>query len=820
MREVADRTMTSDAAGAATTAELPPATSTPEAAGADTTANGTAAAPAPAPRAAASAGPEPAVLWFEDVNRGETARVGGKGANLGEMTAAGLPVPPGFVVTAEAYRAFMDGSAAGAEVRSRLATLDVYDPGKLSDAARELQALVVRAPMPDAVRRAIVQAYAQLAGQGGSDAFVAVRSSATAEDAPDYSFAGMFRSFLNVWGPEELVRTVKECWASAFGARVLFYRVRQGMTAEGPVAVVVQRMVNSEKAGVLFTANPATNDTGTLVVEAAFGLGEVVVGGQVTPDRYEIDKATREVVRRSIGRKDFMIVRDEASGRNRRVERTGSDAAAEVLTEADLASITRLGLRLEAHYGAPQDAEWALEGGDVYLVQTRPITTLLERGSGGAAAAAAEVLVHGLGASPGWASGPVRVLPSPDDVAKLQSGEVLVAQATTPDWVPAMRRAAAIVTDAGGMTSHAAIVSRELGIPCIVGARDATRTLHTGLVVTVDAHEGRVLQGVVDAPAAAAPAPDGGEAAGAAAAVTGTRVYVNLADPDRAVEVAARDVDGVGLLRAEFMVLRALENRHPRALLAEGRGAEFVERMSSMLRTFAAAFAPRPVIYRAIDFRTNEFRGLEGGAEFEPLESNPMIGYRGCFRYTQEPDLFRLELEAIRLVRADHPNLHLMLPFVRTGREFRECRKLIDESGLGADPWLELWVMAEVPSVVYWLEEYVAQGATGVSIGSNDLTQLVLGVDRDSARLASLFDERDPAVLDTIRRIIAECHRLGVTCSICGQAPSVHPDYVDHLVEWGIDSVSVAPDAVETTRRHIAAAERKLLLERARDDEA
>jgi pyruvate,water dikinase len=425
------------------------------------------------------------------------------------------------------------------------------------------------------------------------------------------------------------------------------------------------------------------------------------------------------------------------------------------------------------------------------------------------------VLLHGLGVGPGSVSGRVRVLTSPDDSGALEPGEILVAAMTSPDWVPLMRRAAAVVTDAGGMTSHAAIVSRELGIPCIVGTRLATRVLRTGMLVTVNAREGTISEGAAPtAPNVAASVP--AAAAGVAPIVTGTRVYVNLGEPELAESVAKRDVDGVGLLRAEFMLLAALGKTHPRVLMRDGRSDELVTRMTEALTRFAAAFAPRPVIYRATDFRTNEFRGLAGGDEFEPHEENPMIGYRGCYRYTREPDLFALELEAVKQVRERHPNLHLMIPFVRTGSEFRACKRLIDESGLTDDRSFQLWVMAEVPSVVTWLEEYVRLGATGVSIGSNDLTQLVLGVDRDSEVLAPLYDERDRAVTSAIRAIVAECKRLGITCSICGQAPSVHPEYAELLVRMGIDSISVNPDAIEATRRNIAAAERRILLEAAR----
>ncbi|HEY8484819.1 MAG TPA: phosphoenolpyruvate synthase [Longimicrobiales bacterium] len=758
------------------------------------------------------------IRWFRELSRADVPIAGGKGANLGEMTRAGLPVPPGFVVTVEAYHRFYEESGIADEVRARLARLDVDDPGRLREAAGALQELVRRAPVPEEVASAIVEAYRDLSRElGTEEAFVAVRSSATVEDTAQFSFAGMFQSFLNVRGEEALVRRVKDCWASTFGGRVLFYRVKQGLTEEAPIAVVVQAMVNSEKSGVLFTVDPATNDPRILVIEAAWGLGDVVVGGLVTPDRYEVDKETLKVVRKVAGRKEFKLVRDERAGENVRVDLPEDEATALVLTDDEVRALAELGKRVEEHYGAPQDAEWAIENGKLYMVQTRPVTTLKARAAEPRGAEEeGKVLLRGLGASPGVASGTVRVLTAPEEGAKLRHGEVLVTTMTSPDWVPIMRRAAAIVTDAGGMTSHAAIVSRELGIPCIVGSRDATKKLKDGMVVTVDAREGAVIAG--EAPAAATPeAPSVGPAVVAAPPVTATRLYVNLGEPERAEEMAARPVDGVGLLRAEFMILAALDGNHPRRLLEQGRGGEFVDRMAENLRRFARAFYPRPVVYRAMDFRTNEFRGLQGGAEFEPEEANPMIGYRGCFRYTREPDLFALELETLKRVRQDFPNLHLMIPFVRTGREFRECKRLIDESGLTADPRLQLWVMAEVPSIVSWLEEYVRLGVTGVSIGSNDLTQLVLGVDRDSEVVAPLYDERDKAVLDAIHAILREARRLGITSSICGQAPSVYPEYAELLVRWGIDSISVNPDAIETTRRNIAAAEQKLLLERARE---
>ena len=787
--------------------------------------------PPPAPPDSA---PSALIVELFDVNRANIAIVGGKGANLGEMLHAELPVPPGFVLTIAAYERMRETAGLGARIDALLRTVNAEDPDALQRVSAQLRETLTSVPLPADLAEAIDHAYQRLAesAPGTSEPLVAVRSSATCEDTAEFSFAGMFESVLAVRGRAALADAIRRCWASTFGARVLYYRLSRGMAAEMPVAVVVQRMIPSQKSGVIFTADPATGAADQVVIEAAWGLGEVVVGGQVTPDHYVVNKWSGVVVEQRVAEKEFLL---EAlpEGGTRRVE-LDHDARGNgaVLTEADLAALVRLALASEQHYGAPQDMEFAIAEGEIFITQTRPITTLPKPAANAAAPAAPSPaaespsaaatpptppapLVRGLGASPGVATGRVRVLASTADSGQLQPGEVLVATMTSPDWVPLMRRAAAIVTDAGGMTSHAAIVSRELGVPCVVGTRSATRTLKDGMQVTVNGKDGTVLPGAVPDAAPSARSTRTMIAA-VGTPITATRIYVNLGEPERAAEIAARDVDGVGLLRAEFLMMSALQGVHPRELIDRDQTDGFVRRMTEGLETFAAAFEPRPVIYRAMDFRSNEFRSLEGGEHHEPVEANPMIGYRGCFRYTREPDLFALELLALADVRRNHRNLHLMLPFVRTGWEMRRCRELIDDSNLAHSPGLELWVMAEVPSVVSWLDEYVRLGVTGVSIGSNDLTQLVLGVDRDSELLASYYDERDRAVLDTIRTIIERAHALGITASICGQAPSVHPEFVARLVEWGIDSISVNADAIERTRRNVAIAEQQLLLAAAR----
>lgn len=778
------------------------------------------------------------VVTFKEVDKGSVAIVGGKGANLGEMTKAGLPVPPGFVTTSDAYFAFVKANKIDEFIKNATAGLNVQDNRKLNEVAEQIKKAILDGQIPREISEDIVKAYNDLCGvtipTPAQEIYVAVRSSATAEDLPEASFAGQQETYLNVKGADDVVYAVKKCWASLFGARAIYYRQEQGYDhLKVGLAAVVQKMVQSERSGVMFSVDPVSQDAAKLVIEAAYGLGEVVVSGSVTPDRYVVRKNDLSILEKSIARQDWMLIKLDKG--NEKVNIKEEFKEKQKLTDDEIVELARLGRTVEEHYGKPQDMEWAFSEGELFLVQSRPITTLkgkkdlkIEKKESGSSEKGgksmgnkispdkATILVKGVGASPGIGSGPVRFVPTPDKIDMMHDGDVLVTDMTTPDFVPAMKKAAAIVTNAGGATCHAAIVSRELGVPCIVGTRKATTVLKDGMIVTVDAIRGIVYEGDVEFETEAEEQHDSHAERPMVeyTPVTGTKVYVNLAEVELSEKVAKHPCDGVGLLRAEFMI--AAIGEHPRKLLKENRGHEFTDKLAEGMRRICVAFYPRPVVYRATDFKTNEYRNLKGGEEFEPQESNPMMGYRGCSRYVADPEVFKLELEAIKKVRDEYKlkNLWLMIPFVRTLDEFKTVRELIHGEGLKQTRDFKLWIMCEVPSTVFLIDQFCELGIDGVSIGSNDLTQLTLGTDRDNETLATGFDERDAAVLTAIKHVVKRCKAHGVTVSLCGQAPSVYPEFAEKLVEFGVTSMSVNPDAIERTRKIVASAEQKILLKR------
>ncbi len=786
------------------------------------------------------------VYWFKEINKESLPVAGGKGANLGEMVNAGLPVPPGFVVSAQAYFDFLDKTGLRDEIRRQLEGLDVEDSQKLRQASDNIKNAITSASMPSDIRADIIKAYNELCGvsfvpSAAQEILVAVRSSATAEDLPAASFAGQQATFLNVKGGEEVVKAVQRCWASLFEARAIYYRTEQKFDHfRVGIAVPVQKMVQSDASGVMFSVDPVTNDPNRVVVEAGFGLGEAIVSGAITPDRYAVDKRSMKIISKEINRQEKMIVRGPGGVGSQEVDVPEEMQESQKISDDVIIQLARHAKAIEEHYQFPQDMEWAVEGKNVFIVQSRAITTLRRRvapvkkleevhaevermalATPTVSVEEAVILLQGLAASPGVASGSARIVFDPKEIYRVKEGDILVTKMTTPDFVPAMKRAKAIVTDEGGLTCHAAIVSRELGVPCVVGTREATTLIKEGDPVSVDAIRGIVYKGIVEF-AKVPKAVDEKIAAAVvqqAPVVTGTKIYVNLAEPEKAEEVGGQNVDGVGLFRAEFLI--AGMGKHPMKFVKEGREEEFIDALAKGMRKVCAAFYPRPVIYRANDFKTNEYKNLEGGAEFEPHEENPMIGYRGCFRYVKDPAIFRMELKAVKRVREQYGmnNLWLMIPFVRTVHEFLICKEIVEEEGLHKTRDFKLGIMCEVPSTVILADEFCEAGAEFFSIGSNDLTQLTLGVDRDNPIVAEEFDERDEAVLESIRKVIELCHRHGVTVGICGQAPSVYREFAEKLVEFGIDSISVNPDVIDVTRKIVASAETRLLLKKAREKE-
>jgi pyruvate, water dikinase len=745
------------------------------------------------------------ILWFKQIRKNDIPLVGGKGANLGEMYHAGIPVPNGFVVTATAYFDFLKTTSLKQKILHELSGLDMNDSKKLQLASKNIMTAVLAAEMPQALKDEIKEAYHRLCGE--HDRLVAVRSSATAEDLPDASFAGQQETYLNVKGANDIVKHVQKCWASLFGSRAIFYRSDQGFDHfKVGIAVPVQMMVQSEVSGIMFTVNPLTNNLGEVSVEAAFGLGQPIVSGELTPDQFIYDKKTKKITSKQIVKQTWQFTQ---SG-NTPISKAYQEK--QKMNDAYVKELAELGVKIEKHYGRPQDIEWGLEKKKLYIVQSRPVTTLHKGGGTDTVSKidpkkSGKLLLQGLAASPGVGAGPVKIIRKPSEIDKVKEGDILVAVMTNPDYVPAMRRAAAILTDEGGRTSHAAIVSRELGIPAVVGSSNATKLLSVGEIITVDGSDGKVYEGDISV-TEEIKAEDKIDTTNIK---TATKIYMNLAEPDLASEMAQRNVDGIGLLRAEFMIAQI--GTHPRKFIKDGKSKEFIKQLAEGMEKFVKPFGKRPVVYRFTDFRSNEYENLIGGKEFEKQEPNPMIGYRGTGRYLDDAEVFKLEVEAIKYVRnkLGHKNLHVMFPFVRTVDQLREIKKLLSANGLRRSGLFKVWMMVEIPSNVILLDEFLKEGVDGVSIGTNDLTMLILGVDRDNEKVAKTYSEMNPAVLASLEKIVTTCKKKRITCSICGQAPSVYPELVEMLVEWGITSVSVSPDVLEKTRMIVHEAEKKVL---------
>ena len=751
------------------------------------------------------------VVKFEDLNKSDIGIAGGKGANLGELTQAGIPVPPGFVVTAETYQKFMEEAGINDKVMDILDKIDINDTKALQAAAEEIKGIINSAPIPDDMILFITEAYNQLCqrvGEDGTD--VAIRSSATAEDLPEASFAGQQDTFLHVSGNDEVIEYIRKCWASLFEARAIFYREENDFEhSKVYIAVVVQKMANADKAGVMFTVNPSTGEEIALI-EGSWGLGESVVSGDVTPDNYQVDKKNNEIINVTISDKKVMYTNDE-NGTSIKVDVPEDKRKERVLSDSELIQLTEMGKRVQAHYGEPMDTEWAFENGILFLLQARPITTLgdVEEQKDESSDDVGDVLVRGLGASPGMASGKVKIVLDIDELDKIKDGDIMVTTMTTPDMVPAMRRASGIVTDEGGVTCHASIISRELGIPCVVGTGNATTTLVENDGVTLDGKKGLVFEGISETKSEEVAA----VSVEAAPIITVTEVKANVSMPEAAEKAAATGADGVGLLRTEHLMLTS--GIHPGKFIADGREDELIDTIAGNVQIVADAFYPKPVWYRTLDAPTDEFITLEGG-ENEPREHNPMLGCRGIRRELDQPEILKCEFKAIKkLHEKGYTNIGIMIPLSQSPEELKKAKALCSEVGFEPHKDVEFGMMVEIPAAAIMIDEYIKVGIDFVSLGTNDLTQYTLAVDRNNEFVAKHYSEEHPAVMKLIERTIRKCAEAGVKCSICGQAGSV-PHIVEKLVEFGITSVSSNTDAIADVRKTVARAEQKIILDAAR----
>ncbi len=783
------------------------------------------------------------ILWFEDIGIEDVPLVGGKNASLGEMyrelTPQGIRIPPGFAITAAAYRDFLEHAGVAARLREILAGLDTHDIADLQRRGLAARHAILAAELPAGLERAILAAYHRLSGDGAVLADVAVRSSATAEDLPDASFAGQQETYLNVQGPSALLEACKRCFASLYTDRAISYRADKGFDQlRIGLSVCVQRMVRSDlaAAGVMFSIDTETGFPDVVLINAAYGLGENVVAGSVNPDEFYVFKPTlrqgfRPILRKSLGSKEQKLIYDIGGGRmTRNVAVPPEERTRFCIDEEDILILARWACLIEAHHtrkrgqATPMDMEWAKDGcsGELFIVQARPETVQSQksagviesyrlRGPGG------EPLITGRSVGDRIAAGPVRVVQSVKHLHRFQDGEVLVADRTDPDWEPSMKKAAAIVTNRGGRTCHAAIVSRELGLPAVIGTERATELLRDGQPVTVSCAEGdtgNVYDGLL---------PFAVERRTLANLQRPrTKIMMNVGNPEEAFRLSFLPNDGVGLAREEFIISNSIRI-HPKALLDYARLNDpdvkeeidrltvgyddkpgfFVERLAQGVAMIAAAFHPNDVIIRMSDFKTNEYANLVGGRPYEPTEENPMIGFRGASRYydPRYRDGFALECRAMKKVRDEMglTNLKIMIPFCRTVEEARRVLAEMEKNGLKrGENGLEIYVMCEIPSNVLLAKE-LAEVFDGFSIGSNDLTQLTLGVDRDSEIVAHIFDERNPAVMRSIASVIRDAKAAGRKIGICGQAPSDYPEFARFLVECGIDSISLNPDAVLRT---------------------
>jgi pyruvate,water dikinase len=761
------------------------------------------------------------VVGLEQIGKDDINKAGGKGANLGEIIKIGIPVPEGFVVTTSSFDRLIQIYNLGKGLQEIIEKTNVDDTTALLQASKKLKGIILSQKMPNEVMSKVIQSYKNMSTTDAIElksheikeaSLVAVRSSATAEDLPTASFAGQQATFLNVTGEKNLIESIMKCWASLYEPRAIFYRAKHGIS-KASIAVIVQKMIDSKKSGILFTIDPTTGEN-VVLIEAIWGLGEAIVGGEVSPDLYKVSKDSGKnpkIIDIQVSNKTKMRVRNYTSNNTVKVDVAHDKATAQVITREEILELTNYGLVLENHYDHPQDIEFAISNNKITILQTRPITSKVMKQTEFRELKGKQLL-KGAGASPGVATGKVRIIMGKGEITKIENGDIIVTTMTSPDLVPGMSKSAAIITDLGGITCHAAIVSREMGIPAIVGTREATNKLKDRQQITVDAYNGIVYEGKIDLDVSSnlSQRQIGSSTAVATAVPSSTiktkiKVKVNLAFSQRLQEIANK-ADGVGLLRLEHMV--AQSGIHPARLIKAGENDEYVKILMNGIRPIAKAFDSKPIWVRTLDARSDEFRNLNGG-EDEPQEANPMLGWHGIRRSLDEPGLLKAEFEAIAgLYQEGYKNLEIMLPFVISTDEVRKAKVIANEMGL--QDKMKIGIMVETPASVMIIEELCKEVTIAfASFGTNDLIQLTLGVDRNNERLTNIYSAFHPAILRSMKTVIITCNQFGVESSICGESGS-SPEMAKILVKYGIRSISCNIDAIDAIRRAVYEQEQEL----------
>ncbi|MBT3298752.1 phosphoenolpyruvate synthase [archaeon] len=788
------------------------------------------------------------IAWFKDLDKDSIPVAGGKGANLGEMFNIGLPVPAGFVVTAQCYLEFTLRTKISSKIFEILNGLNHEDTQDLQKRAKQVQNLITSTPVPEDIKEQIIDSYELLSVDknhahefiSSNDVFVAVRSSATAEDLPDASFAGQQATYLNVKGKDKIVDAVRACWASLFTSRAIYYRKKNNFEDKDVlIAVVVQRMVNSQKSGIMFTINPTNNDKSEIIVEAVYGLGETIVGGQVNPNTYIINKSNLDIKSRDVRKQDWGLFRNE-NGENFKKDIFEKEQKVQTINDKEIIELSRLGKKIEGHYSVPQDIEWAIEGNDVMIVQARAVTTYKEEDkktdsnvnnvdvniensktennsnqsdmSKTSKGCGSKILLKGQTASKGLYFGKVKVVHEMSELNKVSTNDILVTNMTSPDMVPAMKKAGAIITNEGGLTCHAAIISREMGIPCVVGTEIATEILQDGQEVTVNATKGLVYLGKVECQDHSNEQNKLNEVHNIERQeiITATEIKLIMDLPDMAERAANSGADGIGLVRLEIMIAEG--GIHPAEYIRSGKSQDYVNLLKNGIGKIAKAFEGKPVWVRCSDLRTDEYKNLQG-ADQEPKETDPMIGWHGIRRLLDNEDILKAEFQAVKELHEEgHKNVGVMIPFVIRSNELRYAKKIMLDVGLEPCQDVDFGVMIETPASCWIIEDLCKEGMSFISFGTNDLTQLTLGIDRNNSKIAKLFDEMHPAVLGEMAKVISVCRKYKVKTSICGQAGS-RPEMAEFLVHQGIDSISSNVDAIDEIRKVVARTEKKLLLD-------